>query len=159
MKRIQIGVQFAAYLIVGGAAFVVDIGIFLLLHGLGLAVLTASAIGFVSATLVNYVLCYKLAFTRGRFSRSGEIARLFVVAAIGLVLNTGFVWGYVEGLIMAPELAKVLAVPPVLIWNYLGRRALVFDNAMPPKTQLVTDAATGWVHRRSSRAGITDSTG
>ena len=44
-------------------------------------ILLASASSFVMTTLVNYYLCYKLSFIRGRLH---EIGRLFAVALVGL---------------------------------------------------------------------------
>ena len=72
--------QLALYLVVGGISFCIDIGGFIALRYFGLATLTASATSFVTATLVNYLLCCALVFRRGRFSRREEILRLFVIA-------------------------------------------------------------------------------
>jgi putative flippase GtrA len=95
---------------------------------LQLAVLPASAVSFVTATLVNYLLCRAFVFRSGRFSRPEEVSRLFVVAVIGLGLNSAAVW-LIAGVLGAnPTLATVLALFPVIAWNYLGRRSMVFAS-------------------------------
>src|SRR5207248_686023 len=50
-------VQLALYLVVGGICFCIDIGGFIALRYVGVAILAASATSFVTATLANYVLC------------------------------------------------------------------------------------------------------
>lgn len=166
MKRSHIGAQFGWYLVVGGVAFWVDIGAFVVLYQLWLPVLAASMTSFILATLVNYYLCYRLAFTRGRYSRLAEIARLFVVAVIGLGLNSLCVWALVSHLPMPPVVAKVLAVPVVLGWNFLGKRQIVFWPQLPPTTYKLTKSLVNSRQRRKrlepdvqtpeTRGGIAD---
>jgi putative flippase GtrA len=120
--------QFSWYLVVGGLAFFVDIGVFVALSRLGVTLIPASIAGFVLATIANYFLSYFLAFQRGRFGRTHELARLFLVAGVGLVLNTAIVWLLAELLDVPPVIAKVVAVPIVLVWNFLGRRLFVFHR-------------------------------
>ena len=123
--------QFFLYLIVGALSFFVDIGTFIVLRGIEVPVIPASVMSFSLATIANYLLCVVLAFERGRFRRYIEILRFLTVALIGLGLNTLLVWCFVYPLSLHPTAAKVIAVPIVLIWNYLGRRLLVFSNEIP----------------------------
>jgi putative flippase GtrA len=123
--------QFLLYLIVGGQSFFVDIGIFVLLRMAEMSVIPASIVSFMAATGANYVLSTVLAFQGGRFRRHIELVRFLVVVLVGLALNTGLVWLFVYPLGVDPTLAKILAVPIVLVWNYLGRRLLVFHDRLP----------------------------
>jgi hypothetical protein len=41
------------------------------------------------------------------------------------------VWYFIYPLSLHPTAAKVIVVPIVLVWNYLGRRLLVFSNEIP----------------------------
>src|SRR3954471_19768025 len=135
--------QLMLYLVVGGICFCIDIGGFILIRQLPVSVLTASAISFVSATFSNYLLCCVFVFRSGRFSRSEEMLRLFVIAVVGLGLNSAVVWLLAESLKFPPTLAKILAVLPVFIWNYLGRRAIVFDGALSPTMALIAQRVQG----------------
>jgi putative flippase GtrA len=135
--------QFALYLIVGGICFSIDIAGFVLLRYFELPILTASATSFVTATVTNYVLCCAFVFRRGRFSRQEEVLRLFAIAIVGLGLNSAVVWLLAEDLGFDPTLAKVLAVLPVLAWNYLGRRAVVFDRAPSAALVMLADRVRG----------------
>jgi len=123
--------QFALYLIVGSVCFCIDIGGFLIiLWLLSLPILIASALSFVISTVANYALCCAFVFRRGRFSRLEEMSRLLVVSVIGLGLNSAMVWALAVRGGLDPAIAKVLAVFPVLAWNFLARRVIVFHAAL-----------------------------
>src|SRR5947207_1662552 len=123
--------QFSLYLIVGGLSFFVDIGAFVAMRAIEVPVIAASISSFMLATAANYLLSILLAFERGRFRRHVEMLRFLAVVLVGLGLNTFLVWGFVYPLSMHPTVAKIAAVPIVLVWNYLGRRLLVFGNQVP----------------------------
>jgi putative flippase GtrA len=135
--------QLGLYLIVGGVCFCIDVGGFVALRSLKLPILTASALSFVTATFVNYLLSCGFVFRSGRFSRPEEIFRLFVIALVGLGLNTGVVLLLAKILQIEPTLAKILAVFPVFAWNYLGRREIVFDGTPPPAIALLAKRVQG----------------
>lgn len=118
---------------VGGLSTAVDLGGFVALRALGASTLIASPTSFLAGTAFNYAASVTLAFRRGRRGRVGEVGALLAVAGVGLALNSGFVWAFVS-LGLAPALAKTLAVPCVLAWNFLGRRWLVFQPELPDAT-------------------------
>jgi putative flippase GtrA len=95
---------------------------------LKLPILSASVLSFVTATVANYLLCCGFGFRSGRFSRPEEIVRLFIIAVVGLGLDSAVVLLLAQILEFDPTLAKILAVFPVFAWNYLGRRTMVFDG-------------------------------
>ncbi len=130
MKRNDIRLQFACYLVVGGTAFLVELAAFLLLLAAAVEPLAASVASFVVASAANYVLSNRMAFARGEVSRGQELVRFAFVAVVGLGLNTGFVWALLA-LGAPPVVAKVAAVAPVLVWNFLGRRLFVFSSCIP----------------------------
>ena len=74
----------------------------------------------------------RLRFPQWRFSRPGEIVRLFIIALVGLGLNSMVVLLLAQILEFEPTLAKIVAVLPVFPWNYLGRRTMVFDVTLLP---------------------------
>lgn len=133
--------QFFLYLIVGGLSFVVEIGTFVALRRAAMPVIAASVSSFLVATIANYLLSILLAFQSGRFGRRAELIRFLVVVLVGLALNTALVWWFAYPLAIQPTVAKIAAVPIVLIWNYLGRRALVFDHRVPVSVRSRLEAA------------------
>jgi len=123
--------QFFLYLIVGGLSFLVEIASFVALRRTAMPVIPASVTSFIVATVANYLLSIVLAFQRGRFRRHVELFRFLAVVLIALGLNTALVWCFAYPFAIHPTIAKIAAVPIVLIWNYLGRRMLVFDDRVP----------------------------
>ena len=123
--------QFFLYLVVGGLSFLVEIATFIALRWAAMPIIPASVTSFIVATIANYLLSIVLAFQRGRFRRQVEVARFLGVVLVGLGLNTALVWTFVYPLAIPPTLAKIAAVPIVLVWNYLGRRMLVFEAHVP----------------------------
>jgi len=133
--------QFFFYLIVGGLSFLVELTTFIALRAAATAVIPASVASSVVATVANYLLSVTLAFVPGRFRRQAELARFLVVVLIGLGLNTTAVWLFAYPLAIPPVAAKIGAVPIVLIWNYLGRRLLVFDARVPAGVRALIETA------------------
>ena len=64
-------------------------------------------------------------------AKKTTVLLICVILLVGLGLNTLLVWAFVYPLSMQPTAAKIVAVPIVLAWNYLGRRLLVFSNEVP----------------------------
>lgn len=147
--------QFFLYLIVGGLSFLVEIAAFVTLRRLAMPVISASVASFIIATVANYLLSIALAFERGRFRRHIELIRFLAVVFVGLALNTALVWCFVYPLAIHPVVAKIAAVPIVLIWNYLGRRALVFDDRIPLRLRYGVQSAMSVrrLFERSSQSG------
>ena len=116
------------YLLVGGTAAAVDIGLFLLFAGhLGLPYLRVAAATFVAATLVNYMLSVRFVFVSGvRFRKRWEVALVFVVSGLGLAINQAILWLCVSRLGLDLLLSKLAATGAVFFWNYFARRRFVF---------------------------------
>ena len=140
LNRTSLTGQFAWYLIVGGLAFFVDIGCFVFLRQLAFPVIPSSVASFITATLANYFLSYFLAFAHRRFGRLQEVTRFFAVALMGLGMNTFILWLLITSTATPPTAAKVIAVPFVLGWNFLGRRWFVFRPELPALTYGLTSA-------------------
>jgi putative flippase GtrA len=116
------------YLFVGGAAALVDIGLFALFARLlGYNYLIVAACTFVVATGVNYGLSVRHVFeSRVRFSRPHEVALVFAVSAVGLGINQAVLFVAVNELGIELVISKVLATGMVFFWNYLMRVNFVF---------------------------------
>jgi putative flippase GtrA len=68
---------------------------------------------------------------------------LFGIAVVGLSLNSAVVWLLAENLRFHPTLAKILAVLPVLAWNYLGRLVIVFGGAPSAALIMLSERVRG----------------
>lgn len=113
---------------VGGIAACVDIGFFAVFaKHLGYPYLWTAAVGFLLATLVNYVLSLVFVFkARSRHKRSTEIGLVYAVSLIGLGLHQAILFWQVEYAGAGLMTAKVIATGSVFLWNYLARKYYVF---------------------------------
>jgi putative flippase GtrA len=136
--------QFGLYLVVGGLSFLGDLGSFVLLMSGGMTVLWASAASFVVGCVINYFLSTRLAFRGGRFGRSMEVGSFLAVALIGLGLTTTLMYMLTGWARLTGVVAKVITVPIVLMWNFLGRRFFVFHSDMP--TEMAALSARLFAH-------------
>ncbi len=120
--------QLLRYFWVGSCAALLDLIFFLLFHNaLGLNYLVVGIVGFILATLLNYLLSVHWVFTSGiRFGRRLEIASVYGVSLVGLALHALVLFTLVEHMDVSPLAAKVLATGLVFFWNFSARRYFVF---------------------------------
>ncbi len=124
--------QFMMYLLVGGLSFFVELSSFQGMLFMYVPLVVASVLSFILANIANYFISLRLAFVSGRFGLGVELLRLLIIVLVGLALNTLIVVVLVNGMNVLPALAKVLTLPVVLLWNFLGRSLLVFQRNMLP---------------------------
>ncbi len=116
--------QLGRYLLTGGAAAVVDIGVFAAAYRLGLPVIAAAALSFCIAAIVNYALTARFVF--GSDSSARQFALFFAFAAIGLTINVGVTVLLASRLGLLPELAKVGGIGVAFLANFAMNKWIVF---------------------------------
>jgi len=121
------------YFFVGAAAAAVDIGLFtFFVYALHFDYFVVGACTFVVATAVNYALSVQHVFQSGaRFRRRDEIALVFAVSAVGILVNQGFLYAGVSMLGLPALVAKLMATGGVFLWNYWARAHFVFKARAP----------------------------
>jgi glycosyltransferase involved in cell wall biosynthesis len=126
--RAPLPLQFMIYVLIGGFCALVNIALFLLMYYSNMPVISAAPIAYVSAAALNYFLCIHFLFRhRARWTSVGEVLiYLLVVAILGLVdlLMT-------QVLLAAtwqPVFARSIAALMGLVFNFLGRKYLVFPE-------------------------------
>jgi glycosyltransferase involved in cell wall biosynthesis len=119
-------IQFLAYLIVGGISAVANLVGFLVLLSMRVSIVKAVGISFVMAAALNYFLCIGLLFRhKARWNASLEILMyVAVVAAVGFLDIACTRLFFALG--AAPWFAKSLSSVFGLVFNYIGRRLVVF---------------------------------
>jgi len=123
--------QFLRYFVTGGLAFFVDFGLFaLFLYGCGLYYLLANLIGLVGGLIVNYLISVGWVFTACKRTldrrRGVEFLIFSIIGVIGVALNQGLMWLMVDRFSLHPMLSKIIAAAIVLLWNFGGRKVLLF---------------------------------
>jgi putative flippase GtrA len=118
------------YFIVGGVAAGVDIGLFTLCANyLGYPYLIVGFCTFILATLTNYLLSVRYVFQSGvRFEKRHEVILVYVVSAVGLVINLAVLYVCVEMLALALFFSKIIATGVVFFWNFIARNNFIFKT-------------------------------
>lgn len=128
-------VEFLRYIVVGGVAFVADFGTLvacqeLLFSSLDWGIYAATATGFGVGLAVNYALSLLFVFTqpkdRGKGRSVGAFVVFGIVGLLGLLWTELGMWLGIEILEWNYMLVKVFVTGAVLVWNYLGRKILIF---------------------------------
>ena len=127
-KSDKLLVQLGRYVVVGGLAFVVDIGTLIALTELGvLPYLGSAAVAFLLGLTTNYLLSIAWVFdTRKTTSAWVEFAIFALVGVVGLGLNELVMWGLTDGLGLWYVGSKLVATALVFAWNFGVRKVALF---------------------------------
>ncbi len=134
--RILVG-EFLRYAVVGGIAFLADFGTLvavqeLFLNGYSFGVYVATVFGFLVGLAVNYALSLWFVFTqkkdRGKGRSVGAFLVFGVIGLLGLLWTELGMWIGIELLNCNYMMVKVFVTGAVLVWNYLGRKLLIFNS-------------------------------
>ncbi|MCK5146696.1 GtrA family protein [bacterium] len=119
-----------AYLFVGGIAALTDLVIFFIFaKQLGFNYIIISIVGFLIATLVNYLLSIKIVFNSGsRFAKSKEIVIIYLVSSIALVVHISVLHILIHSVNCEKMLSKIAAIISAFIFNFLLRKYFVFKK-------------------------------
>lgn len=117
--------QALGYLMVGGLAAVVDIGLFHLLSQRLNGLLLPAIASFVVAAVVNYSLSSLWVYRR-QWRSLRRATLFFMLACVGLCINAGATWWLGSTLPIAPTLAKIGGVATAFVANFLMNTFIVF---------------------------------
>jgi putative flippase GtrA len=128
--HLPLPMQLLIYAFIGGAAAVVNLVAFLALMALSVPLMLAAALAFAVAAAANYLMCIAILFRhRARWTTTGEILVYLAVVILGGGLDLG-----VTRMLLAAGhsawLSKALASFAGFIFNFLGRRFLVFPTPL-----------------------------
>lgn len=126
--RAPLPVQFLFYLFIGGTAAVFNLVVFLGLLSVGVSVSIAAPVAFILAAVLNYVLCILLVFRhKARWSTSGELLVYWLVVGFVCLLDLSATHSLLSSG-ASPAASKMMASIIGLVFNFLGRRYVVFPE-------------------------------
>ena len=119
------------YFFVGGAAAIVDIGLFTLFASyLAWPWLPVSIATFILATAINYFLSIRFVFESGiKHKKSVEVIGVFGISALALLVNQAVLYMAIEGFDWNLVISKFTATGTVFFWNYFGRSKFFFAQS------------------------------
>lgn len=134
--KIEIFHQFFRFAGVGCMSAIGHYGLLIaLVQGFAVDAVLASAAGALLGAVINYALNYRLTFRSTRRHRE-SVWRFAVVALVGLLLNTLFMWIGVDLLGIHYLVAQVATTVLVLLWSFAANRLWTFDAGMPAGQEL-----------------------
>jgi putative flippase GtrA len=121
-------IQLFRYTFVGGVAFLVDFGFLYFLTEFGhIYYLVSAAIAFLFGLITNYVISITWVFGgRNIKNRWIEFFLFSVIGVVGLGLNEIIMWIATEKMQFHYLLSKIAATIIVYLWNFFGRKYLLF---------------------------------
>ena len=124
LKRPHNWVQLAKFCAVGGSGYVINLGIYALLLGLGAH--TAAAISFVVSAANNYWWNrhWTFADAKGHFAHQG--ARFLVVSTAALLVNQLWLLVFLDWFGLGKIVAQAIAIILVTPLNFVGNKLWSF---------------------------------
>lgn len=125
--------EFFRYILVGGSAFLVDIGVMYLFkeyifHGSYLYL--AVFIGYTVGLIYNFFFSCKYVFENGFAKiKNKEISSFIIftiIGIIGLILTELFMKLFVDVIGIYYVISKILTGALVMFWNYIARKVIIF---------------------------------
>jgi len=116
------------YFSIGSVAALTDILLFsLFAKFFGFNYLIVGFFSFIVATGVNYILSIRYVFESGtRHSKKKEIILVYIISAIGLLINLSMLYLFIDLLDFEMIFSKILSTGITFFWNYFARRMYVF---------------------------------
>lgn len=123
--------QFLRYILTGGAAFVADFALFVLcLYVLNWHYLVANLVALIVGLVLNYALSILWVFTAcKRFFKKRKVLEFSLFTVVGLAgvgLNQLLMYLMIGVFGINEIAAKMIAAAIVLMWNFWGRKLLLF---------------------------------
>ncbi len=125
----NIWLQWFRYCFVAVGAFIVDYGTyFLTSYIIGIPYLVAALLGFITGTLTNYAIAKFLVFRGEPKSRACEIAMVFMIGGIGLVVLEVGIWFFTECVGVHYLISKLIMTVICFAWNFLARKFFMYSK-------------------------------
>ena len=124
--------EFVRYAAASGGALIVDVGLYRLAMGLGLAYPLAALIGFCAGAVVAYVASVAWVFESRSLRRPGVEFGVFVAIGVaGLGLTELLLWLQIERLGLPPLWSRIGAAGGVFLFNFTVRKTMLFRARRP----------------------------
>jgi dolichol-phosphate mannosyltransferase len=132
LPKVPIPIQFVFYTFIGGLSAIVNLLCFLGLLRVGVSLTPSALSAFFIAAFVNYYLSVTFLFRhKAKWSTMPEI-----VVYLGVVVLVGLIDLYCTRFFVAigvgSALAKIFSTAIVLVFNFAGRRFIVFPEKSNP---------------------------
>lgn len=127
MELTAVVVKFIKFAIVGASGVLVDFAItYLAKEKFGIQKYVANALGFCCAATTNFFLNRNWTFENDDPRITEQFIKFFLIATIGLGLNTVMIWFAHQRKGYNFYLAKAIAIALVMFWNFIANFLYTF---------------------------------
>jgi len=118
------------YLFVGGSAFLLEYGLFLILNSTLNLLILANVLSFVVGLVYSFVLHQKWTFAGDhKHDPRKQAASYLLLALVNVVLTSFIITLLVDSLGVLPFVAKIICMLLVVAWNFLILNKIIFKVA------------------------------
>jgi putative flippase GtrA len=103
----------------------------LLVEVFDMGYLQGNIIAFFLIQIFNYALSRKWVFQSTANKKRVEFPVFMIFVGCGFAINQAGLWFFADTVGIRYEIAKVIAIILVVIWNFFTRRFIVFKKIMP----------------------------
>lgn len=123
-------IQLMRYIVVGGVSFIVDYGfLYFLTEFVGSHYLVSATFSFIIGLVVNYIFSTCWIFKNSILSnKTIEFTIYAIIGIVGLLFNNILMYLFTDVLKIHYMFSKLLAAAIVLMWNFVGRKYILFNN-------------------------------
>ena len=122
--------QFIRYVLVGGFATVVDLGVlYFFTSKIGFHYLVSAIISFIAGLITNFILSKLFVFNlnKAKVNPYIEFAAYALIGIVGLGLTEIVMYIMTDKLGLHYMISKILVTIIVLAWNYIARRNFLYE--------------------------------
>ena len=121
--------QIRRFVLVGAGTVSVDYAaLYAMTSRMHVGYLISTAVAFMVASTLNYLLSAWWVFESGKLSRILEFSFFVVTSLAGLVINQLSMWLLVSLCGLNYLFAKAISIVIVTVWNFVSKKKLVFLN-------------------------------
>jgi putative flippase GtrA len=118
------------FVVAGGLSALLEMFLLIILvEKAHLNYLIANCISFILTNIFNYLLSRHWVFGKSDKVIKVEASLFLFVASFGLALNQIIMWCLTDLLNYNYKIAKLVAILAVVIWNFYGKKILVFSSS------------------------------
>lgn len=119
--------KFLKFGVVGFSGIFVDFGVtYLCKEKLKIHKYIANSLGFILATISNYLLNRYWTFNTGQSAQLVQFGKFVGIAMVGLAINNLLIYLFNDRLKINFYISKAFAIVIVSIWNFLGNYLYTF---------------------------------
>ena len=121
--------KFLKFGVVGFSGIFVDFGVtYLFKEKVKVHKYLANSLGFMLATISNYLLNRYWTFNSGQSAQLSQFGKFLGIAVVGLILNNLLIYIFNQRLKINFYVSKGIAILIVSVWNFLGNYLHTFSG-------------------------------